>query len=211
VLFSSLPASLPTGQNLQTYFDQLGVMKTTENVKLFESLEEALEWAEDRTLEARNALLIETRHHALELPEIELLREFEADHTLPVLKECVRTRSVTAGQMIFRHGDTGDELFLIREGEVRIQLPLEGDKHCTLAYFGTGNFFGEMAFLDRGKRSADAVAVKDTNLFVISRANFDAMSRPHPLLGVKMFARLARALAMRLRRTDAELRALHES
>ena len=102
-------------------------------------------------------------------------------------------------------------MFLIRCGSVRIQLPLEDGKHHNLAYFGRGNFFGEMAFLDRGTRSADAVATTDTDLFVISRQRFDELSLPHPLLGVKMFARLARALSLRLRRTDGELRALREA
>ncbi len=211
LVFSGLPASLPTGQNLQAYFDQLGVMKSTENVKLFDTLDDALEWAEDSILEDQHLLQPDGQEIPLELAEIELLREFESDQTLSALKLCVEERAVPVGQTIFRRGDEGDELFLIRRGIVRIQLPLEGGKHHNLAYFGRGNFFGEMAFLDHGTRSADAVATTATDLFVISRRRFDELSRPHPLLGVKMFARLARALAVRLRRTDGELRALHEA
>jgi len=55
-------------------------------------------------------------------------------------------------------GDPGGELLLIRRGAVRILLPLGGGGHLTLATFGRGNFFGEMAFLDGSVRSADAVA-----------------------------------------------------
>jgi CRP-like cAMP-binding protein len=68
-----------------------------------------------------------------------------------------------------------------------------------------------MAFLDRGTRSADAFATTATDLFVISRERFDVVARAYAVVGVKMFARLARALAVRLRRTDAEVRALYES
>jgi SulP family sulfate permease len=211
LVFSSLPASLPTGQNLKEYFNLLGVMKSTDSVKLFNSLDEALEWAEDEILQEQRLLQRGGVEQPLELPEIELLREFESDQTLSALHDCVVLRSVPAGQAIFRRGDKGDELFLIRCGNVRIELPLDHGRHHNLAYFGRGNFFGEMAFLDHGTRSADAIATSDTELFVISRARFNEMSRPHPLLGVKMFARLARALALRLRHTDAELRALHES
>jgi hypothetical protein len=46
---------------------------------------------------------------------------------------------------------------------------------------------------------------------VIPRARFDEISRPHPLVGVKIFARIARTLAFRLRHTDAELRAIYEA
>lgn len=98
----------------------------------------------------------------------------------------------------------------MRRGIVRIVLPLPGSHH-NLASFGRGDFFGEVAFLDRGKRSADAIATTPTDLFVMSRARFDEAARPYPLVGVKVFARIARALALRLRHTDAELRGLYES
>ncbi len=147
----------------------------------------------------------------LELPEIELLEEFEADHILTDLKACVQERSFAAGQTIFKRGEPGDELFLIRRGIVRILLPLGNGKHHNLATFARGNFFGDMAFLERGIRSADAVAAAPTDLFVISRKDFDAASIKNPLLGVKIFARLARTLAVRLRHTDNELRALQEA
>lgn len=147
----------------------------------------------------------------LELPEIELLREFEADTTLSLLAQCVVARSFAAGETIFKKGDTGDELFIIRRGIVRILLPLEGNRQHILAAFARGNFFGEIAFLDRGARSADAVASTPTELFAISRTRFDELSKANPILGVKLFARLARGLAIRLRYTDSELRALKDS
>lgn len=210
LIFSDLPASLPTGQHLEVYFDQVGLVKPAQNIRVFDSLDDALEWAEERILEDERQLRQE-EEVPLELPEIELLREFEADDTLSALKSCVVERSYGEGQSIFKRGDAGDELFLIRRGIVRILLPLECGKHHNLATFARGNFFGDMAFLDRGVRSADAMSVTPTDLFVISRKRFDEVSRAHPLLGVRMFARLARALSIRLRYTDNELRALHES
>ena len=210
LIFSNLPASLPTGQDLETYFDQVGLVKPTQNIKIFDSLDAALEWTEDRILEEER-LLQTGQEIPLELPEIELLREFESDDTLTALKTCVIERSFQAGQTIFRKGEAGDELYLIRRGIVRILLPLESGKKLNLATFARGNFFGDMAFLDRGVRSADAMATTATDLFVISRARFDEISKAYPLVGVKMFARLARALAIRLRHTDSELRALQES
>jgi SulP family sulfate permease len=210
LLFSRLPASLPTGQNLQAYFAQVGVMKPKENVRVFETLDDALRWAEDQILAA--AQMAPTGGEApLALAEIELLREFEADQMLAALASCVVERTCASGETIFQAGTVGDELFLIRRGAVRIILPVGSGDHHNLASFGRGNFFGEVAFLDRGIRSANAVATTDTDLFVISRKRFDELSRSHPLVGLKMFARLARALALRLRRTDGELRAVYEA
>jgi sulfate permease, SulP family len=210
LVFSRLPASLPSGQDLEVYFDQVGVVKSERNAKIFATRDDAIEWVEDRILEEQH--LPQGENEApLALSEIELLRELEADNTLAALQDCVVERSVAGGEAVFHRGDKGDELYLIRRGLVRIVLPLERGSHHNLASFGRGNFFGEMAFLDRGARSADAIAATDTDLFVISRARFDAVSKPYPLLGVKVFARLARALAVRLRRTDGELRSLHDA
>ena len=210
LLFSRLPASLPTGQDLQAYFAQVGVMKGKENVRIFETLDDALQWVEDRILAAEHAGP-EAGAAPLALGQIELLRGFEAEQMLAALVPCVDELAYAPGERIFQSGDAGEELFLIRRGIVRIVLPIEGSKYHNLAAFGRGNFFGEVAFLDRGRRSADAVATTPTDLFVISRTKFDELSRAHPLVGLKIYARLARALALRLRHTDAEVRALYEA
>lgn len=57
-------------------------------------------------------------------------------------------------------------------------------------------------------RSADAVAETDTDLFVLSRRKFDELSDRHQRLAGQLFAALARALAVRLRYANGELRAL---
>jgi SulP family sulfate permease len=101
-------------------------------------------------------------------------------------------------------------MFLIRRGVVRIHLPLGNGKHVNLAGFGRGDFFGDMAFLDQSVRSADALAATSVDLYVISRASFDEFIKSHPALAARVLLRLARALAIRLRHTDNELRALQE-
>jgi SulP family sulfate permease len=207
---AGLPEHTPTGQNLPAYLLQVGLLDPARHVRTFDSLDAALEWAEDRILEEQR-MLARGHEPPLELPEIELLREFEADDTLSALRQCVEERSFTAGQVIFKKGDPADELYLIRRGLVRILLPLDVGAPYLLATFARGNFFGEVAFLDRGARSADAIAETPTDLYCISRARFDQLSQTHPVLGVKLFARLARGLAIRLRYADNELRALKES
>ncbi|MSU73439.1 MAG: cyclic nucleotide-binding domain-containing protein [Opitutus sp.] len=209
LIFSRLPASLPSGQNLETYFRQVGVMQAKSNVRKFETLDDALQWVEDCIL-AEELPAPRDGEAPLALAEFDLLREFTADHTLAAMAACVEERSFAAGAVIFKSGEAADELCLIRRGTVRIVLPLKDGKYHNLASFGRGNFFGEMAFLDASTRSADAVATTATDLFVISRKRFDEVARRETVVGVKVFARLARALALRLRHTDAELRALYD-
>lgn len=209
LILSGLPPSLPTGQDLQMYFDEVGLVKPSRSVKIFDELDGALEWTEDQLLE-KGPLPWPAGEPPLELHEIDLLKGFDAD-TIRALGSCVGELSFEAGQKIFTEGDIGDELFLIRRGTVRIVLRLAGRSQHHLATFGRGDFFGDMAFLDRSVRSADAVTSTTTDLYVLSRARFDAVAEAYPQMGKKVFARLARALAIRLRRTDAELRALVES
>jgi len=88
---------------------------------------------------------------------------------------------------------------------------LNNGKSYHLETFAKGDFFGDMAFLDHSVRSADAVALTPTDLYALSRTSFDTLADERPAVGKRVFARLARALAIHLRQTDAELRALKES
>mgnify|MGYP001579170309 CR=1 FL=1 len=89
-------------------------------------------------------------------------------------------------------------------------LPLEGRKRHHLATIGQGDFFGELSFLDRGVRSADVEAKVMTDLYVLSRSRFNEQSLADATLGVMVFARLAQAIAERLRQADSELQALED-
>jgi SulP family sulfate permease len=210
LLFSRVPAQLPTGRNLHEYFAQLGVVGAHRHVRVFDSLDDTLVWVEDRILE-EHLCRTDAAARPLALGEFDLLREFEADQTLAALAPCVEERSFAAGDLIFKSGGAGHELYLVRRGIVRVTLPLKDGGHHNLSSFGRGNFFGEMAFLTGQPRSADAIATTSADLYVISRARFDEVSRAHPLVGVKIFARIARTLALRLRRTDSELRAIYDA
>ena len=211
LLFSRVPSHLPTGRNLQQYFARLGVVEAKRRVRRFESLDDALMWSEDRVLAEHLPERTGDAAPALALADFDLVREFDSDQTLAPFAPCVETRSYAAGQVIFRAGDDGRELFLVRRGVVRVLLPLRGGSYHNLASFGRGNFFGEMSFLTGQLRSAEAVATTATELYVIERSKFDAISHAHPLVGLKMFGRIARILAVRLRQANTELRALYDA
>jgi SulP family sulfate permease len=178
--------------------------------RVFETLDDALQWSEDQIIAGRRPPRPPT-DAPLALGAFDLTRGLEDDATLAALAACAAARSVDAGATIFSAGGKSDELYLVRRGVIRVTMPLNGKGYHTLATFGPGNFFGEMAFLVGGTRSADATATTAAELFVISREEFDRVSRACPVLGEKIFARLAHALALRLRRADAELRAFYEA
>ena len=205
LIFSQLPLNVPTGQDMRQYFDEVGLVRKEHHVRAFGELDEALEWVENRIL--REARLQRAEEHPLELQEVELFKGRKQE-TLAALEACMDKRVFKAGESIFRRGDGGDELFLIRRGSVRIMLPLDDKQSHHLATFGRGDFIGEMAFLDRASRSADAFAFSDTDLYALSRQRFDTLAEEHKRLAITLLEGLARMLAIRLRYANAELRLL---
>jgi SulP family sulfate permease len=209
LIFSQLPRSLPTGQDLRLYFKQVGLVKPEHSIKVFPELDAALEWVEDQVVASgRSGAALEEQ--PLDLAQIDLLEEFTPEG-MDLLRQCVTERNLDPGQRVFDHGDQADELFIIRKGEIRIELPLAGRESHHLATFGRGDFFGEIAFLDRGTRSADAVAGTSAKIYCLSREVFDRFAAKEPKLAGMIFSGLARILAVRLRHADSELRALEES
>ena len=205
LILSQLPKNLPSGRDMQQYFDQVGLVRAKSPVRLFGELDEALEWVEDRILEAEFCQVGEGR--PLDVGDFELFKGRKPD-TLAVLDQCMEKRAYKAGEKIFSLGDSGDALYLIRSGAVRIILPITEKQGHHLGTFGRGAFFGEMSFLDGDVRSADAVAFSDTEVYVLSRKAFDATVEDHKRLGLVFLEGLASALASRLRYTNTELRVL---
>ena len=207
LLMSGMPSGILDERSFEHYLVKLGVVKEGAGVMISETLDGALEWMEQKILET-SGIPTEDEERVLDVKDFDLFRGFD-DQTIEDLRSCLREVSLPQEEKVFSKGDLGDELFLVRRGSVRIMLPLERGKQHHLATIGQGDFFGELAFLDRGVRSADVEAKVSTDLYVLSRARFDKQSRANPTFGVQVFARLAYVIALRLRQTDAELQ-VHE-
>jgi SulP family sulfate permease len=208
LIFSQIPQKLPSGRDIRQYLDEVGLLKSNgggDAVKVFDEIDQAQEWVEDRIIAAAALELV--AETTLALPDLELFKNRKAQ-TLAALEQHMAQRSFKAGEKIFARGDTGDELFLIRRGAVRVLLPVSETLSHHLGTFGRGAFFGEMAFLDGAPRSADAVAFTDVELFVLSRATFEKFAEAHKKVALGLMEGIASVLASRLRYTDAELRAL---
>ena len=205
LIFSRLPSKLPSGQDMQQYFDTAGLVPTQGHVKIFGDLDEAVEWVEDRII--ADATPEREDESLLDLHEIDMFKG-RKEETMAALESCMEKRHVKIGERIFGSGDTGDELFLIRRGAVRIMLPINDRQSIHLSTFGRGNFFGEMAFLDGATRSADAIAHNDVDLYVLPRKNFDKLALEHKMAALKLLEGVASVLTTRLRYANAQMRSL---
>ncbi len=205
LLFAGLPSTIPTGQNIGDYLGKLGVVSAGDEISIFETRDGALEWMEDQILEAAGWKPVGSRP-PMELREFPLM---QLDHDLMGdLERTVQKKSFKAGEKVFHIGEAGEEIFLVRSGRVHILLPLPGNKRHHLATMCRGDFFGEMSFLDKCSRSADAVAATDTEIFVLARSAFDEVAHKSERFATGVYKQLARGIADRLRVTDAELRSL---
>ena len=207
LIFSSLPHNLPGGRDVAAYLGHVGFTRR-HSVRMFGELDNALEWVEEQVI--AEAKLENLQRPALALHEMALFKGRKPE-TLAELEACLEARTLAAGERIFSAGETGDELYLIRRGAVRIVLPIGTAQAHHVATFRRADFFGEMGFLDRAPRSADAVAERETELFVLKRERFDALAVQHHRLAMSVFEGIAMALAHRLRHTNMELRSLEEA
>ena len=124
------------------------------------------------------------------------------DEPLTELRDLLTFRDVSASTQIFHKGDTGDAMYLIERGKVRISITDEDRHEITLAEIAQGDFFGEMSLIDGRQRSADAKVIEDARFAVLGRPDFLAFVRSHPDVALGMLG----ALTDRLRRTDELLR-----
>ena len=118
------------------------------------------------------------------------------------LRNLLATKNVSAGTQLFHKDDSGDAMYLIESGRVRISITDEDRKEITLAELAQGDFFGEMSIIDGRKRSADATVIEDGRFAVLSRPNFLSFVRANPDVALGMLG----ALSDRLRRTDELIR-----
>lgn len=102
-------------------------------------------------------------------------------------------RSFPAGEVLFREGDPGVEMFVIQSGRVRISKVFPSGER-TLAVIGPGEFFGEMAILNGKPRTATATTIEALNALVIDGRTFEAMVLGNGEIAVRMITRLARRL-----------------
>ena len=208
LLLSNVRENLPNGRNLREFLEQTGVTENDDSVRLFNELDSAIEWVEDRLLGEEEKAQLETEV-ALQLVEMELFKN-RKDETLADLESRLEKRTYGAGETIYARGEPGDAIYLIRRGSVRIFAPLGAGRTRHIATFGRGDFFGGLAFLDGRPRGNDAIAGTETEFYVLSLEQFRILSEEHKKLAFTLLTAISRSLAIRLRHADTEIAMLQE-
>lgn len=110
-------------------------------------------------------------------------------------------RRFSAGEVVFREGDASDTCYIVRSGGARAVRGHGDGRALTLAHFGPGDIFGELAMFDDERRSATVETLEDTETLAILGGDMRRLLRAHPEIAIKLLA----ALGRRLRETNERL------
>lgn len=119
---------------------------------------------------------------------------------------CFQSGQFESGQVVFQEGEMGDTLYVVEKGTVSLKKQITGDIQKKIFSAQAGLIFGEFSFMDRGERSASAIAETATSLISIARKDFDAFARRSPAAGTKVLNNLLTIIVGRLRRTNDSYR-----
>ncbi len=132
---------------------------------------------------------------------------------LELVASICEEKTFQEGALIFAENTTGDELYVIMDGEVSIEVDpavigrSDAGGPQSIALLRRGQSFGEVALVDQGVRSAAARCARHgTRLLVIPRNKLMLLCDTYPQLGYRLMRNLAGDLAMKIRNADLQIR-----
>jgi CRP/FNR family transcriptional regulator, cyclic AMP receptor protein len=127
------------------------------------------------------------------LSRVPVFAELGADDLGRVAQVAV-PRSYDGQQVIFREGDDSDTCYIVRSGHARAIRQHSDGRTITLARFGPGDIFGELAMFDDERRSATVEALDDLSTVAIPGSAMRGLLERHPEIAVKLVIALGRRL-----------------
>jgi diguanylate cyclase (GGDEF)-like protein len=121
---------------------------------------------------------------------------------IPAVLSRLSARDLAEGELLFREGEPGTQLYIVRSGGVRVTIRLPDGSEHEVARMGPGDFFGEMSIFDSAPRSASCRAVLPASLYSLSKEGFSALVERRPRTALKLMYRMLNVTTQRLRGTS---------
>ena len=131
------------------------------------------------------------------LGRVPLFAELSEDELARVASVAI-PRSFPRGVRVFHEGDDSDACYVVREGDLRVTREHSDGRAIALATLGPGDFFGELAMLDAGLRSASVETLSDSELLALPALDMRRLIAAHGEIAAKLIV----ALTRRLRETN---------
>ena len=125
------------------------------------------------------------------LAKISLFQHFDDDER-SVLAATMAERMVTVGDVLFKTGDPGDSMFIVRSGQVELYVKDKAGQKIVLHVAEPGEFFGELSLLDGGSRTATGCALSAGELWILDREDLQQLFRKRPDAALDMLAATGR-------------------
>ncbi|MGE4421260.1 MAG: SulP family inorganic anion transporter [Pseudodesulfovibrio sp.] len=189
---------------LESHFVSLGYAGDEDGqFKIFFNLDYALEWCENRVLDAEGMLEIRQKT----LPEL-LVPIFPEPRYIPALMKVLKREVVQAGEAVFRQGDSSDAMYFVESGRLDVELELPDGRIIRLKKVGPGAVFGEMGIYTLSPRSATIRAAEKCVLYRMTLRKLDAVEARVPRLVTAINRFLINLLSERLADSNARVREL---
>jgi CRP/FNR family cyclic AMP-dependent transcriptional regulator len=127
-----------------------------------------------------------------------------SDPDIGSLARLATRRRFPKDTVVFFENEEGDTFFMIVEGRVKVTILGDDGREIILSVLGPGDFFGEMALLDNEPRSATTIAVEETELLTLQRADFQSVLSDNR----SITSALIKVLTARLRRANHQISTL---
>src|SRR6185436_347366 len=123
------------------------------------------------------------------------------EHELEVVRAVASERSYAKTAVVLTEGETGDSLYMIQSGKVKVVIGDEEGREIILKILGPGDFFGEMSMIDQEPRSASVTTIEPVTLLVLTHAAFDRCVEQAPRIAKVVM----QILAQRVREADRKI------
>ncbi len=136
---------------------------------------------------------------------IEIFKSLSEDE-MEFLAKYLDFQTVNPKETILRENQITRSLFLISSGKVKIMLNIPGKQPTHIVDLETGNFFGEMSFLDGRLHSASVISIDHSEVLILRKRDFDKITQERPFLANKVLSTMLKAVLIRLRDTNKRLK-----
>ena len=143
------------------------------------------------------------------MKKIELLQSVAlfwdlSEEELGYISEKMIARHYESGKFIFLEESEGEQCFFVVQGSVKVTRLSKDGREVILAMLNEGEFFGEMALLDGESRSANVIALEETEVLTLNREDFLVVLHDYPQIAIQ----LLKEMADRLRKSDRQIASL---
>jgi len=121
---------------------------------------------------------------------------------IDVLSGYLTSVKLKRGDILFREGEPGNDLYIIKSGAVSVGILLPDGSEHEIARFALGDFFGEMSIFDNAERSATCRALEKAVLYSLSKKAFSGLINERPSVAMKLMYEMLKVTTQRLRSTS---------